>query len=588
MLPAPSPTDEFTVADKWELTAAARGSHPCLVQIPDERSAERSLSFSQVDSSANQVASWAASKGMKKGDAVALFMENCPEFVISWVGLAKQGLVTAWINNTIKLQPLVHSIRVAAARAVLFGAELADVVEAVHGDLAKEGIESFCLGASPAFCRGIDVDIAAQPSKAPAKLVRKGVQFKDTMCYIYTSGTTGLPKAAVIHHKTYVGTGGGFGELISEAAPGVLYGSGMPLYHSAGGMVGMGATVATGITYLIRRKFSASSWLGDIRTYRVTAAQYIGELARYVLATPEQADDGDNPLKLCTGNGLRPEYWERFQVRFGIDFIFEFYGATESTGGFSNMTLLANIKQGKKAGVGSVGRLNDPRVRFVRYDVDADEYVRGPDGFCIPVEANEPGEMLVRETDGELFRGYTDEAASKKKLVKDVFEKGDLYFRTGDLLRFDKDGWVYFVDRIGDTFRWKGENVSTAEVATELAKFAGVDEVNVYGVLIPNNEDGRAGMCAMVMEDASEERLAAFYRHAAASLPPYAVPLFLRIQPAMMITGTFKHQKVQLRNEGFDPSKVKDVLYYLDSGKYKMLDAEAYRRITQGGPRSRL
>mmetsp|Transcript_82618 Transcript_82618/g.256634 ORF Transcript_82618/g.256634 Transcript_82618/m.256634 type:complete len:589 (+) Transcript_82618:114-1880(+) len=588
MLPAPSPTDEFTVADKWELTAAARGSHPCLVQIPDERSAERSLSFSQVDSSANQVASWAASKGMKKGDAVALFMENCPEFVISWVGLAKQGLVTAWINNTIKLQPLVHSIRVAAARAVLFGAELADVVEAVHGDLAKEGIESFCLGASPAFCRGIDADIAAQPNKAPAKRARDGVQFKDTMCYIYTSGTTGLPKAAVIGHMRYINAGGGFGQRIRNLAPGVLYGSGMPLYHGTAGMLGIGATVVAGITYLIRKKFSAASWLNDIRTYNATSAQYIGELARYVLATPERVDDSNNSLRFCSGNGLRPECWEKFQVRFGIDFILEFYGATEGTASLNNVTALTDIQQGKRAGIGSVGRLDNLRVRFVRYDVDADEYVRGPDGFCLPVETNEPGEMLVCETADNLFRGYTDGAASKKKLVKDVFEKGDLYFRTGDLLRFDKDGWVYFVDRIGDTFRWKGENVSTAEVATELASFAGVDEVNVYGVQIPNNEDGRAGMCAMVMEDASEERLAAFYRHAAASLPPYAVPLFLRIQPAMMITGTFKHQKVQLRNEGFDPSKVKDVLYYLDSGKYKMLDAEAYRRITQGGPRSRL
>jgi len=587
--PAREPTDGFTVADQWELTAAANGNHPCLVQIPDEKYAKRVLSFSEVDAYANQVACWSSRGGMKQGDAAALFMENRPEFVAAWLGLAKLGVVTAWINNTIKLQPLVHSIKMSNARALLFGAELSEIVEAVHSDLAQAGIESFCLGGAPTFCRGIDAELAAQPIAAPAKSARDGVIFKDNMCFIYTSGTTGLPKAAVIHHQTFVGIGHGYADAVMAiAAPGALYGSGMPLYHSAAGMVGISCMFACGITYLVRRKFSASAWLSDVKTYNATAAQYIGELARYVLAMPEKPDDAQNSLRLCFGNGLRPEYWESFQVRFGIDAILEFYGATESTGGFSNMTFLHNIKRGKKAGLGSVGKLMDPRYAFVRYDVDKDDYVRGPDGFCIPVDTGEPGEMLVRETPGSTFRGYTDEAASSKKLLKGVFENGDVYFRTGDLLRYDEEGWVYFVDRIGDTFRWKGENVSTAEVATELARFEGVDEVNVYGVQIPNNEDGRAGMCALVMDNFSEERLVAFARHAMANLPSYAVPLFLRIQPQMQITGTFKHQKVQLRNEGFDPSKVKDPLYYLENGKYTPLDMAAFRRITQGGLRARL
>lgn len=590
MPPLPKgPTDQFTVADQWSAVCKAHSTKTCFIHAAeDEHSPARQLTFLEVDALANQLASWSSKRGIAKGDCAALFMENRPEFVSTWMGLAKLGAVSAWINNTIKLQPLVHSIKVSSAKALFFGAELSDVVKAVHNDLTKLGIDSFCLGGMPGWCLGIDTELAAQPNQPPPASSRDGVLFRDNMCYIYTSGTTGLPKAAVIYHQTYVNVGFGFADAVMAMAPGVIYGSGMPLYHSAAGMVGIACMLACGNTYVIRRRFSASTWLSDIRRYGVTSAQYIGELARYVLATTEQADDGKNSLKLCFGNGLRPEYWEQFQVRFGVDAILEFYGATEAPGGFNNVTLLAKIHQGDKSGVGSVGKLADERFQFVRYDVDADEYVRGSDGFCIPVAPGEPGELLIRNTSDNPFRGYTDEGASNKKLVRDVFQKGDVYFRSGDLLRFDKDGWVYFVDRIGDTFRWKGENVSTAEVATELATFEGVDEVNVYGVQIPNNEDGRAGMCSLVMESPTAERLTAFYKHATANLPSYAVPLFLRLQQQMQITGTFKHQKVQLRNEGFDPSKVKDPLYYLEGGTYRKLDMAAYSKITQGGPRSRL
>merc|ERR1711920_404108 len=244
--------------------------------------------------------------------------------------------------------------------------------------------------------------------------------------------------------------------------------------------------------------------------------------------------------------------------------------------------------KGDRSGYGSVGKLTDPNVVFCRYNVEADELVRTADGFCVAVGVNEPGEMLVKLTWATQFRGYSDKAASDKKVLANVFEKGDQYFRSGDLMKVDQDGWIYFVDRIGDTFRWKGENVSTAEVATELSKFSGVSEVNVYGVSIPNNEDGRAGMSAMLMPDVSEANLAAFHRHASSVLPAYAVPLFLRILPEMQITGTFKHQKVQLRAEGIDPAKVGDPIYFLENGVYKLMDVAAYQHITAGGPRARL
>jgi len=583
-----SDPDGYTIADLWNETLAKGGDRPCLIYAGDETSPPRTMSFKQVEAASNQVGHWALSKGLRPGqDCAALFMENRPEFIVTWLGFAKVGVKTAWINNTIKLQPLVHSISVASACMVVFGVELADVVKEVLGELATAGIEAVCSGGDVPFCSSMDSEVAAQVLGPLPRSVRKGIRYSDTMCYIYTSGTTGLPKAALIYHETYLKAGMNVALGLGLTADDIVYGSGMPLYHSAAGMLGVSTAMFSGAAYVIRRKFSAKAWLDDVKTYNATMAQYIGELARYILSLPEKPDDADNKLTRCIGNGLRPEYWDKFQLRFGIDVILEFYGATEGTSGFSNAIFLENLRKGDRTGYGSIGQLADPNVVFARFNIETDELIRGPDGFCLRAAVNEPGEMLVKVTPSSTFRGYTDKASTQKKLLADVFEKGDMYTRTGDLLKVDSDGWVYFVDRIGDTFRWKGENVSTAEVATELAKFPGVDEVNVYGVQIPNNEDGRAGMSAMIMPDVSDANLAAFYRHASANLPSYAVPLFLRILPAMQITGTFKHQKVQMRNDGIDLSKVSDPIYFLDKGAYKLMDAAAYARLT-GGPQARL
>jgi len=573
------------VADQWEETVAKDPSAPSLIYAGDAERGEFTMSFADVDTAANRVANWALKQGMQRGDTAAIFMENRPEFVCTWLGFAKIGVVTAWINNTIKLQPLVHSISISQARMLVFGSELADIVGAVHGDLTKGGIAVHCEGGSAPFCTSMDSDLVAQPSTPPPTSLRKGTQYTDTMCYIYTSGTTGLPKAAIISHQKWCGTG--MTGLAFLTPSDRIYGSGMPLYHSAAGMIGIGNMVCVGCSYLIRRRFSASLWLQDVKAHGVTVAQYIGELARYILSLPEAADDADNALRFCIGNGLRPEYWDKFQMRFGIDMILEFYGATEGTGGFNNAILLDNLKKGDYTGYGSVGQLLNPLICFARYDVEEDALVRNAAGFCEKAVVGEAGEMIVRVTPETQFTGYTDVAATKKKILTDVFEQGDTYTRTGDLMKVDEGNWVYFVDRIGDTFRWKGENVSTAEVASELSKFKGVEEVNVYGVQIPNNEDGRAGMCAMILkEGASTESLARFLSHAKANLPSYAVPVFLRMLPAMQITGTFKHQKVQMRKDGID---VQDPIYFLENNAYHIMDDEAYGRITsRGGLRARL
>ena len=351
----------------------------------------------------------------------------------------------------------------------------------------------------------------------------------------------------------------------------------MPLYHSAAGMIGLSIMICIGAVYIVRSKFSASRWLADVRNYSATCAQYIGELARYLLNTPPSSGDAESGLRICFGNGLRPEYWDRFQLRFGIKAILEFYSATEGTGGFDNIIFLDNLKNGDRTGYGSVGKNKDPeKIAFVKYDVAMDELVRDPAGYCIRAVVDEPGEMLVRIAQGTEFLGYTDDSATAKKILRNVFEAGDAFTRTGDLLKVDRDGWVYFVDRIGDTFRWKGENVSTAEVASELSRFEGVEEVTVYGVHVPNCDDGRAGMCALVISDgrvaSHSESLTRFLdqllQHAKARLPAYAVPLYLRLLSTIDSTGTFKHQKMRLRNEGIDVDKVNDPIYQLVGSAY--------------------
>lgn len=387
----------------------------------------------------------------------------------------------------------------------------------------------------------------------------------------------------------------------------VVYSSGMPLYHSSACGIGFGMVMHYGACQVLRKGFSASEWLSDVRKHKATVAQYIGELARYVTAQPARADDAANPLRLAMGNGLAPDVWESFQRRFGIAVIREFYGSTEGNGAFRNDVLLSDLEAGRTDGVGCVGRLlptNQNGARFVRYDVDEDELVRdAASGGLVDCEPGEPGECIipVRASSAlSSFVGYTNAEATKKKLVEDG---GVTFARTGDLMLCTADKWVRFVDRIGDTFRHKGENVSTQEVAKELNRFPAVLESNVYGVQVPRQE-GRAGMAALVFRDArlasaspdpeAKRELAAalegLLAHARDSLMSQAVPVFLRVQRATLTTQTFKHQKVQLRKDGCDPAKVgDDALFVLRDGGYQPFSAGDFQALqAPPAPKARL
>jgi fatty-acyl-CoA synthase len=352
----------------------------------------------------------------------------------------------------------------------------------------------------------------------------------------------------------------------------------LPLYHGESLFVGFAPAFRAGGAFASRRRFSARAFLDDVRRHEAVAFVYVGELCRYLLRLPPTPRDRDHRLRVAAGAGLRPDIWTAFQERFGIARIIEMYGATEGNIALHNA-------DGR---VGSVGRphpLLEDTVRLARVDLARGELVRGPDGLCIPCTADEPGELLGRVGGPAAmeYDGYTERAATEQKIARDVFAPGDAWFRTGDLLRHDGDGYYYFVDRIGDTFRWKGENVATQEVADALNGAPGVTETNVYGVPVPS-ADGRAGMAAVVLAEGARFDGTAFYAHAERHLPGYARPAFVRIVPEMDVTGTLKQRKHTLAAEGYDPGQVSDPLFIRDDAArtYVPLTPAALEEIRRG------
>lgn len=570
--------DGWNFAMQWNATAKKYANKTCVLFD------NQSYTFREMDQASNRIANWAAASGLKRGDRVALVMENRPEFIMCMIGFAKAGVVLAMINNNLRSRSLVHCIKVSNAKIAVFGGEVVEALAEVKDQLTALGVRPSLWGATLEGVPSIDPELASASTEPVHPSMYNTVTLFDDFGYIYTSGTTGLPKAAVIKHAKMVGFGAFFCHAFQVTSADTIY-TCLPLYHSAGGGCGVGMMVYGGATIVIRRKFSASKFWREVAHYKCTVVQYIGELCRYLLGTPPSEYDAKHRVRIAIGNGLRPDIWDEFQARFNVPEIGEFYGATEG-----NVALINHCVD--RASRGTVGRygtimMKALGVKIVKFDVAEEAPVRGPDGFCIPCKPGEPGEMLglIKPDDPTTqFQGYTDAKASAKKVMTDVFVKGDKYFRTGDLLMRDSNGYFHFVDRIGDTFRWKGENVSTTEVAEALSVFPGVLECNVYGAAIPG-KDGRACMAAMVLDDSVD--LDGLLKHARKELPSYAVPLFIRKLPEIEITGTFKHRKVTLRKEGFNPNTITDSLLWLnpDTDKYEPLDNAAFVKITTGGAR---
>ena len=563
------PDSPNTVADIIEHWAATRGRN-IAIYFEDKR-----YTYAEYDAQANKYARWAQSIGLKRGDAVALLMENRPEYLFAWTGMVKIGVAVALINTNLREKALAHSLSISGAKNLILGAELADNYATSIDDL-QERPKVWTTGGAVQGTEDLDRALNPQSGEPLPKNVRAGMTANDKCFFIYTSGTTGLPKAANMSHLRIQTMMHSFASAMKSTENDRMYVV-LPLYHSAGGVCAIGSTLTVGGSVIIRRKFSATQFWDDCVKYGATQFEYIGELCRYLLNSPAHPLERKHKLRVVMGNGLRPEIWPAFKSRFKIPSIIEFYGATEGNVALVNM-------DGK---VGSIGRIpnymrNVLKTRLVQFDIDKEEPIRNAKGFCTECKPGEVGEAIGKiDNERGRFEGYSKGSDTEKKILRNVFEKDDAWFRTGDLLKRDAVGYFYFIDRIGDTFRWKGENVATSEVAEAISIFPGVKEANVYGVKVPGT-DGRAGMAALVAGDKLD--LAKFKAHLEKNLAAYARPIFLRLQPEIEITGTFKHRKVELVKEGYDPRVVKDPLFFLDpvDSQYVPLTPELHDRIAAG------
>lgn len=542
------------------------------------------LTYREFDEGANRVANWALSMGLAPGDTVALFMPNRPEYVAIWYGLTKVGVVCALLNNQLTGQSLGHCVNVADAKHLIIDGELADTAAAARAFL-NQGPRLWVFEGQMADADSFDGALSEVSDARPPRSHREGLTGKDVALKMFTSGTTGLPKAARVTHMRVQNYMNAF-SAASMAKPKDRMMLVLPLYHATGGLCGVGVVLTVGGAIVLEKRFSASAFWDVAVKHKATLFMYVGELCRFLASAPPHPKERKHRIRCAIGNGLRPDVWERFQNRFHIPWIIEFYGATEG-----NVSLI-----NPDGTVGAIGRIprfleNRFNVRLVKFDLDKEEPVRGEDGFCLRAEPGEVGEALgeIRLDEARFsFDGYAgSKEQTEKKILRDAFEKGDAWFRTGDLMRQDKLGYFYFVDRIGDTFRWKSENVATSEVAEALGVFDGVEQANVYGVPVPGY-DGKAGMAAISAENGLD--LSALYSHLERELPAYARPVFLRLhggEDDAHTTGTFKLKKTDLVKEGFDPKTIDEPLYFLDSkaGAFVPLDADLYDRIQAGDVR---
>ena len=561
-----------TLAHVVDEMAQTRGDAPALL------SHDARLDYRALAGRANRYARWALAENVAKGDVVALLMPNCPEYMAVWLGISRVGGVVALLNTNLAGPALAHCINIVAPKHVIVAASLTGAFTSALPHLTG-GAKIWAHGAGAHAWPRIDEAVERFPGDAPAAGAHAPVTIDDLALLIYTSGTTGLPKAAKVDHARLLMWSYWFAGLMNTKPTDRMYNC-LPMYHSIGGVAAIGSVLVAGGSAFVREKFSAREFWDDVVRFDCTLFQYIGELCRYLVKAAPHPLERAHQLRLACGNGLRLDVWREFETRFRIPRILEFYAATEG-----NVTLF-NV-EGKPGAIGRAPSFLAHRLPavLVKFDIETNAPLRDARGLCVPCAANETGEALGRIGSergdiGRRFRGYTSAEDTEKKILRDVFEPGDAWFRTGDLMRRDEKGFFYFVDRIGDTFRWKGENVATSEVAAALCAFDGIADASVMGVEIPGC-DGKAGMAVLVADGSID--LVALRRHLVERLPPYARPLFVTIRREIEITGTFKHRKAAA-GPSYDPAAGADPIYFNDPAReaFVRLDGNLYRRIRSG------
>jgi fatty-acyl-CoA synthase len=569
-------TDHLRKAEDPTLAAIVNHQAANTPAAPALLGTTEDLTYADLAARMNQTSRWALAQGLAPGDVVGLLMPNQPDYLVIWLGLTQIGCVVALLNTNLMSAAITHCLEGAAVEQVIVSPSLQDRTQDAMTRLPPEtkwwnhGAGSTLDDLSAATAQFPGEPLSAAERRTPAA--------HDRALLIYTSGTTGMPKAAFVTHARSLEWSGWFAGMMDAQPTDRLYDC-LPLYHSTGGVVAVGAMLFAGASVVIRERFSARAFWADVREHGCTIMQYIGELCRYLLQSPPDPNETSHQLRLCCGNGLRGDVWEAFQARFAIPRILEFYAATEGSVSLYNC-------EGKPGAIGRVPGFLAHRfpVALVRCDLVSGDPIRGPDGLCQRCDADEPGEALglivtAADAAARRFDGYTDRAATERKVLRDVFEIGDQWFRTGDLMRRDAAGYFYFVDRLGDTFRWKGENVATTEVAGVIGSCPGVLDAVVYGVALPGTE-GKAGMAALVVDETFN--LMTLHTIMQDRLPTYARPLFVRLCGEIARTGTMKLSKASLASEGYQ--KGDDPIWFNDrmSGKLVPFDREIRSKIESG------
>jgi fatty-acyl-CoA synthase len=537
------------------------------------------ITFRELAEQSNRYARWALGQGVTTGDVVCLLMPNCPQYVAIWVGITRVGGIVSLLNTNLTGDSLAHAINIVSPKYIIAAAELADAVTEVQPRFTSK-VEAWVYGAEVHGFLRIDQAIAREAGTDLPALNFRPPSIADRALYIYTSGTTGLPKAANVSHFRLMQWSYWFAGLMDTRPTDRMFNC-LPMYHSVGGVVAIGSVLVNGGSVAIRPRFSASRFWDEVAEWDCTLFQYIGELCRYLVNAPTHPRETEHRLRLCCGNGLRADVWPEFERRFRIPQILEFYASTEGNVSLYNC-------EGKPGAIGRVPSFIAHRTNLalVKYNLEAEAPLRNDAGLCVRCQPGEIGEAIGKILDDESnqagrFEGYADREASERKILRDVFTRGDAWFRTGDLMRRDDRGYYFFVDRVGDTFRWKGENVSTAEIATKISACPGVQEAIVYGVTIPGTE-GRAGMAAIVPGHSFS--LDAFHKYLNESLPEYARPLFLRLCDRIETTATFKSKARELKGDGYDLSVINDSIFFNDRlrQRFVRLNAALFESIQDG------
>ena len=539
---------------------------------------DQSYSYRALNEWANQIAHYYLSLGAKKGDVIAVMVENRPELIATIVALAKIGVTIALVNTSQVGKVLAHSINLVNPIAVIAGEEVRAAIDEARPELKvpQDRFHWFAdqetrkhAGTAPKDYVNLAQQIDQFPKFNPS--TTRTVTGKDGLFYIYTSGTTGLPKAVIFTHSRWTLAYGTYGHILNLGKDDVMYVT-LPLYHATGVVVCWCGVIAGSATLAVRRKYSTSAFWKDVQKFNASAIGYVGELCRYLIDAPTTELDRAHRVTKMIGNGMRPNIWGKFKERFGVQEVLELYASSEGNVGFSNIFNFDN----------TVGFSPTPYA-IVEFDKEKNELVRDKKGHCKKVKTGEVGLLIGKITSRSPFDGYTDPEKNKSVILKDVFTKGDSYFNTGDLVRDIGFRHAQFVDRLGDTFRWKGENVSTTEVENMVCEYDKIAEAVVYGVEIPNT-NGRAGMAAITLvdgEELNEADLSAMVNVFKKCLPSYAIPVFLRVQAKVETTGTFKYQKNKLKEDAFNPAKTSERLLVLLPGAtaYCDVNAEIFNNI---------